>query len=55
MGLDDARARSSLRFSFSILNTPDDASAAAGIVRVAVERQRQGKSGGSAQCCSSPS
>jgi len=53
MGLDDACGRSSLRFSFSILNRPGDSSAAAEIVRVAVERLRQGGSGGSTQCGSS--
>lgn len=50
MGLDDARGRSSLRFSFSLLNRPEDARTAAEIVRVAVERLRQGKSGGFARC-----
>lgn len=43
MGLDGARGRSSLRFSFSILNTPAEAIAAAGLVRHAVEQLRQGK------------
>jgi len=52
MGLDDARGRSSLRFSFSLLNTADDAATAAGIVRDAVARLRQGDAGGSAPCCS---
>jgi cysteine desulfurase len=43
MGLDGARGRSSLRFSFSILNTPAEAYNAAGIVKQAVERLRQAK------------
>ena len=50
MGLDDARGRSSLRFSFSLLNNPDDARTAAAVVRVAVERLRQGTAGGFARC-----
>lgn len=41
MGLDDARGRSSLRFSFSSLNTPVEAGAAATAVQRAVERMRQ--------------
>ena len=43
MGLDGARGRSSLRFSFSILNSPAEAYNAAEIVRQAVERLRQAK------------
>jgi cysteine desulfurase len=43
MGIDGARGRGSLRFSFSIRNTPDDARRAAEIVRQAVERLRQAK------------
>ena len=43
MGLDGARGRSSLRFSFSVLNRPDEAFAAAGMVKQAVERLRQAK------------
>ena len=43
MGLDGARGRSSLRFSFSILNTPAEANAAAAVVQRAVERLRQAK------------
>jgi cysteine desulfurase len=46
MGLDGARGRGSLRFSFSILNTPDDARNAAEIVKQAVERHRQAKARG---------
>ena len=46
MGLDGARGRGSLRFSFSILNTLADARNAAEIVRQAVERHRQGKARG---------
>ena len=41
MGLDGARGRSSLRFSFSILNSPAEAFAAAELVKRAVERLRQ--------------
>ncbi len=41
MGLDDARGRSSLRFSFSILNSPADAIAAAETVKRAVQQLRQ--------------
>lgn len=40
MGIDGARGRGSLRFSFSILNTADEARRAAGIVKQAVERLR---------------
>jgi cysteine desulfurase len=43
MGIDGARGRGSLRFSFSILNTADDARSAAEIVRQSVERLRQAK------------
>jgi cysteine desulfurase len=43
MGIDGARGRGSLRFSFSILNTPDEARNAAEIVRQSVERLRQAK------------
>lgn len=43
MGIDGARGRSSLRFSFSILNTPAEAYNAAEIVKQAVERLRQAK------------
>ncbi len=48
MGLDGARGRSSLRFSFSMLNTPADANAAAAAVQQAVERLRQANLRGSA-------
>ncbi len=41
MGMDDARGRGSLRFSFSILNTSDDARRGAEIVKQAVTRLRQ--------------
>lgn len=41
MGLDGARGRSSLRFSFSMLNRLDEALAAAGLVKKSVERLRQ--------------
>ena len=43
MGIDGARGRSSLRFSFSMLNTPAEAYNAAEIVKQAVERLRQAK------------
>jgi len=43
MGIDGPRGRGSLRFSFSILNTPAEAHNAAEIVRHAVERLRQAK------------
>lgn len=46
MGLDGARGRSSLRFSFSMLNTPAEAYHAAEIVGQAVERLRQAKTRG---------
>lgn len=46
MGLDGARGRSSLRFSFSILNTPNDARLAADIVIDAVHRLRNAKADG---------
>lgn len=42
MGLDGARGRGSLRFSFSILNTPAEAHNAAEIVIHAVKRLREG-------------
>ncbi|MEI6177316.1 MAG: cysteine desulfurase family protein [Verrucomicrobiota bacterium] len=40
MGLDGARGRGSLRFSFSILNTPEEARIAAALVKREVERLR---------------
>jgi cysteine desulfurase len=40
MGIDGARGRGSLRFSFSILNTAEEARRAAGLVKQAVERLR---------------
>ncbi len=43
MGLDGARGRSSLRFSFSMLNQPAEAWQAAELVKQAVERLRQAK------------
>jgi cysteine desulfurase len=43
MGFDGARGRSSLRFSFSILNTPAQAVYAADLVRDAVERLRKSR------------
>ncbi len=46
MGLDGARGRSSLRFSFSVLNTPAEAHHAAVLVMQAVERLREAKSRG---------
>lgn len=41
MGIDGTRGRGSLRFSFSILNTAEDAHRAAAIVRQAVVRSRE--------------
>jgi len=46
MGLDGSRGRSSLRFSFSILNTLEDARLAAGVVKREVERLRHSLSSG---------
>ena len=43
MGIDGMRGRSSLRFSFSILNTPAEAWQAAEVVKQTVERLRQAK------------
>jgi cysteine desulfurase len=56
MGIDDARGRGSLRFSFSILNTPEDARMGAEIIKQAVTRLREaGRSGASLgiapSCC----
>ena len=56
MGLDGARGRGSLRFSFSILNTMEDARKGADIVTKAVLRLRQAKHSGenigvSPGCC----
>lgn len=56
MGIDDARGRSSLRFSFSILNTLEDARNAAEIVKQGVLRLRQARHSGenigfSPTCC----
>ncbi len=47
MGLDGTRGRSSLRFSFSILNTLEEARIAADLVKREVERLRRTKSDGS--------
>jgi cysteine sulfinate desulfinase/cysteine desulfurase-like protein len=41
MGIDEIRARSSLRFSFSTLNTMGEAYAAAVMVKRAVEKLRR--------------
>ena len=41
MGIDETRAKSSLRFSFSVLNTMDEAQAAADQVKRAVEKLRR--------------
>ena len=54
MGLDGARGRGSLRFSFSILNTLADARNAAEIVKRAVERHRQEKARGAHASVVSP-
>jgi cysteine desulfurase len=51
MGLDDARGRSSLRFSFSILNQPAEAWQAAELVKQAVERLRRTGSGLAREAC----
>jgi cysteine desulfurase len=56
MGINDARGRGSLRFSFSILNTPEDARKGAEIIKQAVTRLRQAKLSGenigiSPACC----
>ena len=51
MGLDDARGRSSLRFSFSMLNQPAEAWQAAELVKQAVERLRRTGSGVSRAAC----
>jgi cysteine desulfurase len=48
MGLDGARGRSSLRFSFSLLNTPEEARMAAALVRREVEVLRRAGSGSGA-------
>ena len=50
MGIDGARGRGSLRFSFSILNTPAEARLAADIVRQSVERLRGGNVRGVVTC-----
>lgn len=54
MGLDGARGRGSLRFSFSILNTLEDARNAAEIVKQAVGRHRQAKARGGQAAAVSP-
>lgn len=46
MGFSDAKARSSLRFGFSVMNTMDDAEKAADGVARAVERLRRVQGGG---------
>jgi cysteine desulfurase len=50
MGIDGARGRGSLRFSFSILNTPAEARDAAAIVKQAVERLRRDNPQGTSPC-----
>ena len=50
MGIDGARGRGSLRFSFSILNTPSQAREAAAIVKQAVERLRRENPRGTSLC-----
>lgn len=54
MGFDNARGLSSLRFSFSLLNTAEEAMAAAEIVRRSVERLRQSGTAGVPGVSSSP-
>jgi cysteine desulfurase len=51
MGIDGPRGRGSLRFSFSILNTADDARRAATIVKQAVERLRSYQPGSAVRTC----
>jgi cysteine sulfinate desulfinase/cysteine desulfurase-like protein len=46
MGIPETRAKSSLRFSFSRLNSMDDANAAADAVIAAVEKLRRVQGGG---------
>ncbi len=48
MGLDGSRGRSSLRFSFSLLNTPEEARMAAALVRREVEQLRRAGNGSGA-------
>jgi cysteine desulfurase len=50
MGIDGARGRGSLRFSFSILNTTTEARDAAAIVKQAVERLRRDNPHGTSPC-----
>ncbi len=50
MGIDGPRGRGSLRFSFSLLNTPAEANYAADIVRQSVERLRRGEFRGGPAC-----
>jgi cysteine sulfinate desulfinase/cysteine desulfurase-like protein len=54
MGIDGARGRGSLRFSFSILNTPGEARDAAAIVKQAVERMRRENPRGTSPCGMAP-
>jgi cysteine desulfurase len=51
MGIDGARGRGSLRFSFSILNTIDEARRAAETIRNAVLRLRESRPAGGARPC----
>jgi cysteine desulfurase len=46
MGMDDARGRSSLRFSFSLMNQAAEAWQAAELIKVAVERMRDARQRG---------
>jgi cysteine desulfurase len=46
MGIPEARAKSSLRFSFSLLNTMDETIAAADALKKAVEKLRRVQGGG---------
>lgn len=50
MGIDGSRGRGSLRFSFSILNTLEEARMAAAIVKQSVEQLRKTGGGGRANC-----
>jgi cysteine desulfurase len=58
MGIDGARGRGSLRFSFSMCNTMDEAREAAAMVLRTVARLRRHSQGGGAQvptpCCDTP-
>jgi cysteine desulfurase len=52
MGMDGARGRSSLRFSFSLMNTPSEANEAVDLVKRAVAALRRGDHAGVSRSCS---